>query len=77
MRAASSPSFTNVLKKFFTGAAKHENKSATRCRPEVPPMFEDLQSAIARAGASLPADMAGAAAIVVLFLAALHLPGLV
>ena len=38
-------------------------------------MFEDLQSAIARAGASLPADMAGAAALVVLFLATLHLPG--
>jgi hypothetical protein len=46
-------------------------------QPEVLPMFEDLKSAIARAPATLPADMAGAAALVVLFLAALHLPGLV
>ena len=46
-------------------------------QPEVPQMFEDLKSAIARAPATLPGDMAGAVALVVLFLAALHLPGVV
>jgi hypothetical protein len=40
-------------------------------------MFEDLKSAIGRAPATLPGDMAGATALVILFLAALHLPGLV
>jgi hypothetical protein len=40
-------------------------------------MIEDLKSAMSRAPATLPADVAGAAALVILFLAALHLPGLV
>jgi hypothetical protein len=40
-------------------------------------MFDDLKSAFARATSTLPGDMAGAAALVVLFMAALHLPGLV
>jgi hypothetical protein len=40
-------------------------------------MFEDLKTAFSRAPATFPADMAGAAALVILFLAALHLPGLV
>jgi hypothetical protein len=40
-------------------------------------MIDDLKSALSRAPANLPADMAGAAALVIIFLAALHLPGLV
>jgi hypothetical protein len=41
------------------------------------PMIEDLKSAFSRAPATLPADVAGATALVILLLAALHLPGLV
>ena len=40
-------------------------------------MLDDLKSALARAPSTLAADMAGGAAIVVIFLTALHLPGLV
>jgi hypothetical protein len=40
-------------------------------------MLEDLKSAISRAPATLSGDIAGATALVVLLLAALHLPGLV
>jgi hypothetical protein len=40
-------------------------------------MFEDLKDAFSRSPATLPGDMAGATALVILLLAALHLPGLV
>jgi len=40
-------------------------------------MLQDLKSALGRAPATLAGDMAGGAALFVLFLAALHLPGLV
>jgi hypothetical protein len=70
--------FSDVLKKFFTPSHEHENKEATRFQPEwFTPMIEDLKSAFSRAPATLPADMAGAAALVILVIAALHLPGLV
>jgi hypothetical protein len=69
--------FANVLKKFFTPEAGCENKWATTTLPEVPIMLEDLKSALNRAPATLGGDMAGGAALVILFLAALHLPGFV
>jgi hypothetical protein len=40
-------------------------------------MFQDLKAALSRSSATLPGDMAGATALVVLLLAVLHLPGLV
>jgi hypothetical protein len=69
--------FANVLKKFFTPGASCENKGATKTLPEVPTMLEDLKSALSRTPATLGGDMAGGAALVILFLAVLHLPGFV
>lgn len=40
-------------------------------------MLTDLTNALLRSRATLTADLAGGAALVVLLLAALHLPGLV
>jgi hypothetical protein len=40
-------------------------------------MIDDLKSALNRAPSTLAGDMAGGAALVVLFLTVLHLPGLV
>jgi hypothetical protein len=41
-----------------------------------PPMLSDLASAFARSGKTLAADFAGTASLVILFVAALHLPGI-
>ena len=40
-------------------------------------MSDIVREAVERAGPSLVADLAGCAAIVVLFVAALHLPGMI
>jgi hypothetical protein len=40
-------------------------------------MLDDLKSALARSPSRLSADIAGGSALLVLFLAVLHLPGLV
>ena len=39
-------------------------------------MFKDLKSIIARSGDTLVQDIAGAAALVMMLVVALHLPGL-
>ncbi len=67
--------FTNVLKKFFTGPSKNENKEATEVRQEST-MIHQIKSAAARSSDTLLGDAIGAAALMVMLVGALYLPGL-
>jgi len=73
--------FTFVLKKFFTERFKFENKEATpqpaRCltRNKRTPAMTELRETLARASGTLAQDFAGAAALAVIVLVALTLPG--
>ena len=69
--------FTNVLIKFFTFGLKFENKLGTHnLKTGTAHMLIELKSAIERTSATLPGDLAGAAALVVMLIVGLHLPGL-
>ncbi|WP_189680945.1 hypothetical protein [Seohaeicola zhoushanensis] len=67
--------FANVLKKFFTAAPENENKRSTlTTSTEQTPMTE-IRNALSRCRATLAQDAAGVAALMVMLVAALHLPG--
>jgi hypothetical protein len=69
--------FTNVLKKFFTIVNKFENKGATNSLTTgTAKMFTELKSVIERSSATLFGDFIGAAALVLMLIVGLHLPGL-
>jgi hypothetical protein len=67
--------FSNVLKKFFTCFGKNENKVATNDLSRSHPMFTQIKNTIRNSRSTLVQDAAGAGALVVMMLVALHLPG--
>ena len=67
--------FSNVLKKFFTGAGQYENKVATVGDfAKGTQMLTQIITVIRRSNDTLLADAFGAAALMVLLVASLHLP---
>ena len=70
--------FTNVHKKFFTDCFQYENKEATNeFMPRSQKMLNEIKSVIARSQDTLLQDAAGAAALMVILVGGLYLPGLV
>ena len=69
--------FANVLKKFFTGGGVYENKVATRpTESRNSDMMTELKAVFARSTGTMVQDLAGVTALMVILVAALHLPGL-
>lgn len=64
--------FTNVRKKFFTIREGRENKEATKKRSST---MQDIKDVILRSRGTLVQDAAGAAALVVMLVGCLYLPG--
>jgi hypothetical protein len=70
--------FADVLKKFFTLSGEFENKEATETSKQgTPAMLSELKAVLTRSSDTLVQDAAGAAALVVMLIVSLHLPGLV
>ncbi|MDA9020257.1 hypothetical protein N9H60_03680 [Flavimaricola sp.] len=70
--------FTNVLKKFFTGESRYENKEATRMHKDgAVTMAQDIKSLIERTRGTLVADALGAVSLVVILMGGLCLPAFV
>lgn len=69
--------FANVLKKFFTKGYVFENKEATNLQTGVAQMLNELKEILDRTSSTLLSDFAGAAALVIMLVVGLHLPGLV
>jgi len=78
--------FANVLKKFFTGRAENENKGSTNTAecdqqtqdsPEARAMIEQIRNTIQQSPTTLLQDAVGAAALIVMLIVALHMPGLI
>jgi len=68
--------FSNVPKKFFTCCSLYENKEATRTERDMT-FYQTLKAIALRSQATLAQDAAGAAALIVMLVVGLHLPGLV
>lgn len=75
--------FTNVLKKFFTDWRTFENNTSTNAARPLPDPVEEgpvemteLKETLSRNAATIAQDFAGVAALVVIFLTGLSLPGL-
>jgi hypothetical protein len=69
--------FANVLKKFFTGRSVYENKEATiLTASRKTDMMTELKAVFARSAGTMVQDLAGVTALMVILVAALHLPGL-
>lgn len=68
--------FTNVLKKFFTGAPQVWEQSSNRTEEEHQ-MAEQIKTALHRSRDTIVADALGVAALMVLLIVGLALPGLV
>ena len=67
--------FSNVLKKFFTDAVQYENKVATDGYfARGTQMLTQIITVIRRSNDTLLADAFGAAVLMVLLVASLHLP---
>lgn len=78
--------FANVLKKFFTECVRSENKGSTNTAecdqqtqdsPEARVMIEQIRNTFQHSPTTLLQDAVGAAALIVMLVVALHLPGLV
>ncbi|UXX85229.1 hypothetical protein [Roseovarius pelagicus] len=69
--------FTDVLKKFFTGDAENENKEATLRTEKEASMFQQIKTAAARSNDTLVGDAIGCAALMIILVVGLYLPGLV
>jgi hypothetical protein len=67
--------FPNVLKKFFTGRGKYENKEATRYRRC--PMIAEWKAVLTRSAPGLAGDAAGVLALVAMLVVGLALPSLI
>jgi hypothetical protein len=65
-------SFTNVLKKFFTGRFQYENKKATETEDD---MLNDIKTILTRSRATLIEDATGVAVLFTFLLIGLHLSG--
>ena len=68
--------FANVLKKFFTGERRNENKALTTTHKGGRDM-KDLKDICHRARATLAQDFAAASLLVLTFYAVLHMPGFI
>ena len=69
--------FTYVLIKFFTERFKSENKGATQRIGKESPMFHQIKAAAIRSNDTLLGDAIGGAALIVMLVVGLFLPGLV
>ena len=65
--------FANILKKFFTWTGKNENKGATTGNID---MLTEMKNVVTRSSSTLLQDAAGAAALVLMLVIGLNLPGL-
>ncbi len=68
--------FTNVPKKFFTSSAKIWNKEATNKKTAGFKMVSQIVKIVKRSPSSLLEDTVGCAAIFVVLLVGLSLPGM-
>lgn len=68
--------FANVLKKFFTGGKRNENKGATKTEATMTTL-RTIKTIATRSQDTLLQDAVGAAALVVMLVVALYLPAFV
>ena len=68
--------FADVLKKFFTRDLRYENKVATEQKRNID-MAQEIHSVLTRSRDTIVADAIGVAALMVLLIVGLALPGLI